>query len=82
MTTPVIVDWINFDGTCEEKFTMQPNEKVDKESYSGHRWLLRKENGTPFAIYNPKHSIINMSTVNVMILGFENVCIEANESSE
>ena len=75
----IIVDWINYDGICEEKFTMK-GEEVKIKSYTGHRWLLRKPNGRPFAIYNPEHSIKSNSTVYIYIKSYEEVCIDVKES--
>lgn len=70
------VDWVDCDGKCEEKLTMKSNDVKIKPSFTGHIWVLRKENGTPFATYNAPNSIEADSTVYVIIKNYDDITIE------
>lgn len=72
----VMIDWINFDGERENWFTISTHEEVKQQTYTGHRWLFLKENGEPFAIYNPHDSIKANSRVHVIINSYTKVIIE------
>ncbi|WP_198154195.1 VHL beta domain-containing protein [Catenuloplanes japonicus] len=57
-----VISWLEEDGTLTPYSTLAPGETYEQTSYSGHYWLVAKEDGTPVVMFQaanePGHALI------------------------